>query len=67
MVETGHPLLHHASISLKYWTYAFDTTIYNINHLPLVHITPQNPYEKLFHTVPNYSELRSLVICATLG
>ena len=34
VVETGLSLLHHASLPLTFWTYAFQTAVYLINRLP---------------------------------
>ena len=34
IVETGLTLLHQASIPFSYWSVAFSTVVYLINHLP---------------------------------
>ena len=34
IVDLGLTLLHHASLPLQFWDYAFITTVYLINRLP---------------------------------
>ena len=48
IVETGISLLSHASMSLSYWSYAFQTDVHLINHLPTTTLHLVSPYVKLF-------------------
>ena len=54
VVEDGLSLLTHASMSLKYWPYAFRFAMYFINHLPIC-LVQKSPFEYLCHWLPNYS------------
>lgn len=38
-----------------FWNAAFQTACYLINHLPTPLLKNSSPYEKLFHTTPDYS------------
>ena len=44
--------------SLTYWTYAFVTTVYPINHMPTPTLHLSFPFDKLFESPPNYTKLR---------
>ena len=57
IVEMGFTLLHHASIPLTFWSYAFATIVYLINRIPKVSLSLGSLFEKLFHKVPNPSKL----------
>lgn len=57
VVETGVTLLHFANLSLCYWSYAFQTIVYLINHLPTPILNFQTPFKMLFKRPPNYSNL----------
>ena len=54
IVETGMTLLHHASTSSTYWSYALDTIVYLFNRLPNLLYSCQSPFEVLFGQVPDY-------------
>jgi hypothetical protein len=54
-VEVGLSLLAHACMPLKFWYEAFSTTTYLINCLPSCVIEFASPFEKLFHTKPDYT------------
>ena len=58
IVETGLSLLTHTSMSLTFWTYAFATTIYLINHMPTPTLHLSSLFDKLFESPPNYTKLR---------
>jgi histone deacetylase 1/2 len=58
IVEVGLSLLAYASMPLKYWDEAFSTAVYLINRLPSKVINSQSPFERLFHSKPDYSFLR---------
>ncbi|CAH9118016.1 unnamed protein product [Cuscuta europaea] len=57
IVETGITLLHHSSMPLKYWSYAFLTAVYLINRQPTASLGFCTPYAKLFQKPPNYTKL----------
>ena len=42
---------------LFFWSHAFATAIYLINHMPTPTLNLSSPYEKIFSTSPNYSKL----------
>lgn len=58
LVNFGLILLTHSHMPLKYWVEAFKTSIYLINRLPTRVLEQKSPYEKLFHTSPNYDFIR---------
>ncbi|KAI3526642.1 hypothetical protein L1887_05902 [Cichorium endivia] len=58
IVETGLALLHYAKLPLTYWTHAFQTAVYLINRLPTHVLHNQSPFQRLFHTPPNYTRLK---------
>ena len=58
IVETGLTLLHNASLPLSFWSFAFQTTSYLINHLLTPLLNNKSPFESLFRSPPNYSKLR---------
>ncbi|GFP97350.1 retrovirus-related pol polyprotein from transposon tnt 1-94 [Phtheirospermum japonicum] len=58
IVETGLSLLHHSSIPLTYWSYAFQTAVYLINRLPTPILGNKSPFESLFSQLPNYEKLK---------
>ena len=53
IVELGLTLLHHASLPLKFWDFAFTTTVYFINRLPTTSLNFSVPYHVLFK-FPDY-------------
>jgi histone deacetylase 1/2 len=55
IVETGLPLLSHASVPFPYWSDAFFTTCFLINHMPSKVIVMQSPVECLFGETPDYT------------
>jgi hypothetical protein len=59
IVETGLALLYHASIPLRFWDDAFQTACYLINRLPQTLLKNISPFEKLFHTAPEYNFLKT--------
>lgn len=58
LIETAHCLLHHASLPPIFWTFAFQTTAYLINHLPIPGLNMTTPHHILFKTPPNYNKLK---------
>lgn len=58
IVETGLALFHTASIPPTYWDDAFQTACYLINRLPSSVSPTKSPLEILFHTSPEYNQLR---------
>ena len=63
VVETGLTLLTHASMQKQYWSYAFSTATYLINHLPTAVLGMDSPFHRLFGTQPNYTKTR---VCGCL-
>ena len=59
IVDLGLTLLHHASLPLQFWDYAFTTTIYLINRLPTTSLKFFVPFVTLFNKEPNYHFLRT--------
>lgn len=59
IVENGLTLLAQASLPLKFWDEAFHTSVYIINRLPSPLLASKSPLEVLFHTQPQYSQLKS--------
>jgi transposase InsO family protein len=59
IVETGLALLSYASIPLRFWDDAFQTACYLINRLPQLLLKNISPFEKLFHTTPEYNFLKT--------
>lgn len=58
IVETGLTLLAQAHMPLKYWSYAFQTSIYLINRLPTSVLKGKSPFQVLFSKTPNYQFLK---------
>ena len=58
LVEIDLTLLTQASLPSKYWFYAFQTTVYLINILPVKLLNFQSPLQVLFHKIPNYRHLK---------
>ena len=52
VVETCLALLTHASMPKSYWSYAFSTATYLINHQPTEVLRMDSPFNKLFGTQP---------------
>ena len=58
ILETGLTFLHHASIPLTFWSFAFEATVYLINRMPKVNLFMSSAFEKLFRHPPNLSKLQ---------
>ena len=58
IVETGLSFLAHASISLKYWDFAFKAATLVINNLPTSILQYKTPHEILYHHPPKYELFR---------
>ena len=59
IVEVGLSLLAHASMPVRFWDEAFQTTCFLINRLPSRTIQNSTPLDRLFGTSPDYSFLRT--------
>jgi hypothetical protein len=59
IIEVGLSLLAHASMPLKFWDNVFSSAAYFINHLPSHVINFVSPFEKLSHTKPYYTWLKT--------
>ncbi|KAG8489227.1 hypothetical protein CXB51_017298 [Gossypium anomalum] len=58
VVDMGLTLLARASMPLEYWSFAFSHAVHIINRLPTPILHHQTPYEKLYKTNPDYSQLK---------
>jgi histone deacetylase 1/2 len=58
IVETGLTLRGQCKAPLKFWSYAFETTIYLINRMPTAVLNGCTPFERLFKSSPDYNFLR---------
>uniref|UniRef100_A0A803PYD1 Retrovirus-related Pol polyprotein from transposon RE1 n=1 Tax=Cannabis sativa TaxID=3483 RepID=A0A803PYD1_CANSA len=58
IVEMGLTLLAQAKMPLKYWSDAFQTSVYLINRLPTVDLKGKSPFEVLYSKVPDYKFLK---------
>ncbi|KAG8483306.1 hypothetical protein CXB51_022295 [Gossypium anomalum] len=58
VVDMGLTLLARASIPLEYWSFAFSHAVHIINRLLMPILHHQTPYEKLYKTNPDYSQLK---------
>src|SRR5437879_5812195 len=57
-IKTGLSLLSHASVPTKFWTIAFRTTMFLINHLPTPLMGYRSPHEVIYGYAPTYDSLR---------
>lgn len=64
IVETSLTFLHHASIPLTFWLFAFTTTTHLINRLPKSNLSMVSSFEKLYGHPPNFQKLQVLVVNA---
>jgi len=49
IVDLGLTLLHHATLPLQFWDYAFTTAVYLINRLPTASLNFAIPFVTLFN------------------
>uniref|UniRef100_A0A803P5A9 Integrase catalytic domain-containing protein n=1 Tax=Cannabis sativa TaxID=3483 RepID=A0A803P5A9_CANSA len=59
IVEMGLTLLAQASMPLKFWVDAFQTSVYLINRLPTPVLSNKSPFEIVYHKKPDYHLLRT--------
>ena len=59
IVETGLTLLSQCSASLRFWNYAFESSVYRINRMPTPFLQNQSPFECLFNRTLDYYFLRT--------
>ena len=57
IVETGLTLLGQCKAPLKYWSSAFEISVYLINHMPTPVLNHKTPFECLLKSTPNYGFL----------
>ena len=58
VVEIGLTLLAQASMDLKFWWEAFDSTTYLLNRLPTPALDHSSPFESLYGRRPDYQFLK---------
>jgi len=59
IVETGLTLLGQCHAPLKYWSYAFESSVYLINRMPTPVLNNKTPFECLLKSTPDYAFLRT--------
>ena len=59
LLETARALYFQSNLPIHFWEDCVLTAAYLINRMPLQTLNNISPYEKLFHTKPNLSHLRS--------
>ena len=59
IVDLGLTLLHHASLPLQFWDYAFTTDVYLINRLLTASLNSAIPYVTLFNKDPDFQFLKT--------
>ncbi|KAM7465035.1 hypothetical protein LguiB_012597 [Lonicera macranthoides] len=59
LVETARTLLLSSSVPSVFWGEAIHTSTFLINRIPSVVTSGVSPFERLYGTTPNYSELRT--------
>ena len=59
IVEIGLTLLGQCKAPLKFWSYAFETSIYFINRMLTLVLNYKTPFESLFKSTSYYSFLRT--------
>jgi len=59
IIETGLTLLGHCKEPLKFWNYAFETSVNLINHMPTLVLFNKSPFKCMFHQPPDYIFLRT--------
>jgi len=57
IVETGLTLLGQCSAPLRFWNYAFELSVYLINHMSTLVLQNKSPFECLFRRTPDYNFL----------
>lgn len=58
IVEIGLALMAQASVSSRFWEFAFETTVYLINRIPTTVLGRVSPHFKLHRSPPPYTFLR---------
>jgi histone deacetylase 1/2 len=59
IVETELNLLGQCNAPLKYWSYAFESSVYLINHMPTSVLNHETPFECHLKLTPDYAFLRT--------
>lgn len=55
---TSLTMLAHASVSLKYWNFAFESAVFLINHFPFATLNNKSPFQILFNQPSEYRFLK---------
>ena len=59
IVETGLTLLGQCHAPLKYWSNAFESSVYLTNHMPTPVLNNKTSFEYLLKSTPDYAFLRT--------
>jgi histone deacetylase 1/2 len=67
IVETRLTFLEQCQAPLKYWSYAFESSVYLINHMPAPVLNHKTPFECLLKSTLDYAFLRTFgCLCFSL-
>jgi len=59
IVEIGLTLLGQCSAPLRFWNYAFESSVYLINRMPTLVLQNTSPFDCLFRRTPDYNFLHT--------
>ena len=59
IIKISLTLLGKCNALLRFWDYAFESSVYLINHMPTLVLQNQSSFEYLFHHTPDYDFLRT--------
>ena len=57
IVEASLTLFDQCKAPLKYWSYAFESSVYLVNRMPTVVLNHKTPFECLLKSTPDYAFL----------
>jgi hypothetical protein len=59
LVQCALALLSQSKLPMSFWSYAVATTAHLINKLPTPNLAHKSPWETLYHTTPDLTQLRT--------